>query len=85
MEPSVFVEIDIKEMNTLDKFNQFIGLWTHYHLNRCKNGPKCSNCSLILNLRFVYDDLFVDLTLPVVMVSDTSKTIVACTMKTFFL
>ena len=36
MEPSVFVEIDIKEMNTLDIFNQFIGLWTHYHLNRCK-------------------------------------------------
>ena len=53
-EPSVTVEIDIKQMNTMDKFNRFIGLCAHYHLNRCKNGPKCGNCTFTLNFRFVY-------------------------------
>ena len=54
MESAVIVEINIKEMNPMDKFNQFIDLYAHYYLNMCKNGPKFSNCSFILNLKFVY-------------------------------
>ena len=50
----VIIEKDIEELNSLYKFHQYIKLCTFYHLNRCENGKKCSNCEFILNIRYIY-------------------------------
>lgn len=53
-ENAVIIEKDIEELNSLNKFHQYIKLCTFYHLNRCENGEKCSNCEFILNIRYIY-------------------------------
>ena len=53
-ENAVIIEKDIEELNSLNKFHQYIKLCTFYHLNRCENGKKCSNCEFILNIRYIY-------------------------------
>ena len=53
-ENAVIIEKDIEELNSLNKFHQYINLCTFYHLNRCENGEKCSNYEFILNIRYIY-------------------------------
>ena len=40
-ETAVIIEMDIEELRSLHKFDQYINLCEYYHLNRCKNGQGC--------------------------------------------
>ena len=53
-ETAVTIEKDIEELSCPDKFAKYISLCTHCHLNKCDNNVNCSNCTLILNLHYLY-------------------------------
>lgn len=59
-ETAVIIEKDIGELNYLHKFDQCINVSVDYHLNRCEKGQGCSNCKLLLNLRFIYVENLID-------------------------
>ena len=57
--PAVIIEKEIENLNSYEKVDQLIGLCNFYHLNSCEN-IDCSNCRLILNLRYLFIENLTD-------------------------
>lgn len=49
-ETAVIIEMDIEELRSLHKFDQYINLCEYYHLNRCKKWSRLY-CEFLLNLQ----------------------------------
>ena len=59
-ETAVAIEKDIEELNRFDKSDQFITLSMYYHVNRYELRINCKKCNLVLNLRYLYLENFVN-------------------------
>ena len=59
-ETAASVEKYIEELDSFKKFDQFINLSTHYHLNKCTNGNICNRCDFIINLWYLQDEKFIN-------------------------
>ena len=56
-ETALIIEIEIEELNNLEKFGQFIDLTTFYHLRRCRHNFG-NNCTFIDKITNVYIENF---------------------------
>ena len=56
-EASIDVEKEIEQLNSLQKFKEFIDICVKYHLKKCEKNQlpiRCRNCIFIQNLKRCY-------------------------------